>query len=173
MPLSTRASILSVGAVSTLSTGFSAITAQLRPPHPLGGNRPPWRLAQRPAVGDTGEMTGAGGRSAPAGMKVGGQALPDGVLMRTDRAWAVARADGTVVTGELPPPRLPRIPVVRVLASLAQGLRLGLTRPRRAGTDGRRSRDRTWALWRALAGAEAAVLGLDWLAGRLRPPVWG
>ena len=42
--------------------------------------------------------------------------------MRTERAWAVARADGSVVSGELAPPRWPKVPVLRVLASLVQGL---------------------------------------------------
>ena len=55
-------------------------------------------------------------------------------MMRTERAWAVARADGAVVTGELAPPRWPKVPVLRVLVSLAQGLWLavagGLRRPR-------------------------------------------
>jgi len=107
-----------------------------------------------------------------ARLKVGGQALPDGVLMRTARAWAIARADGTLVTGELPPPRWPKIPVLRVLAGLAQSLRLGLTRGGRATPRCGRRPGGAWKLWRALAGAEGAVLGLDWLLGRVRPPDW-
>jgi hypothetical protein len=34
-----------------------------------------------------------------AHVKMGGQALPDEVRMRTGRAWAAARADGSVQTG--------------------------------------------------------------------------
>ena len=90
--------------------------------------------------------------------------------MRTERAWAVARADGTVVSGEMAPPRCPKVPVVRVLASLTQGLWLavagGLRRPR----DGwRRSHRMVWAL----IGAEATALSLAWLVSRMDPPRWG
>lgn len=61
-------------------------------------------------------------------IKVGGQALADGVLMRTNRAWAIARADGSVEVGALPPSPAARIPVVRVVAGLFGALKLAVTR---------------------------------------------
>lgn len=60
--------------------------------------------------------------------KVGGQALADGVLMRTDRAWAIARADGSLETGVLPPNRWARVPILRVLMGLGGAIRLGIGR---------------------------------------------
>jgi uncharacterized protein YqhQ len=100
---------------------------------------------------------------------VGGQALPDGIMMRTERAWAVARADGSVVSGDLAPPLWPKVPVLRVLAGLAQGLWLGLAGPARRRQGGQRRSHRM--LW-ALLGAEMAALALGWLAGRTHPPQW-
>ena len=61
-------------------------------------------------------------------IKIGGQALADGVLMRTSRAWAIARADGSVEVGELPPNAAARIPVLRVVAGLVGALRLAISR---------------------------------------------
>ncbi|MDQ1446726.1 MAG: hypothetical protein QOI20_3190 [Acidimicrobiaceae bacterium] len=61
-------------------------------------------------------------------IKVGGQALADGVLMRTPRAWAIARVDGTVEVGALAPTPMGRIPVLRVVASLFGALRLAVVR---------------------------------------------
>jgi uncharacterized protein YqhQ len=61
-------------------------------------------------------------------VKVGGQALADGVLMRTSRAWAIARADGTVEVGALPPTPAARIPVLRVVAGLFGALKLAVSR---------------------------------------------
>jgi uncharacterized protein YqhQ len=61
-------------------------------------------------------------------VKVGGQALADGVLMRTNRAWAIARADGSVDVGALPPSPAGRIPVLRVLLGVFGGLRLAVSR---------------------------------------------
>jgi uncharacterized protein YqhQ len=106
----------------------------------------------------------------PKRLKVGGQALPDGVMMRTERAWAIARADGGVVTGELSPPRWPKVPVLRVLASLAQGLGAAVAGGVRRRRDGRKPNHRM--LW-ALLGAEASVLSLSWLVSRVHPPRWG
>jgi len=61
--------------------------------------------------------------------KVGGQALADGVLMRTDRAWAIARADGSVEVGRAAPPgRLGRVPGLRILIGVARALRLAFGR---------------------------------------------
>lgn len=61
-------------------------------------------------------------------VRVGGQALADGVLMRTSRAWAIARADGTLTIGDVPPGRGAGIPGVRVLLGLVSALKLGLGR---------------------------------------------
>jgi uncharacterized protein YqhQ len=58
-------------------------------------------------------------------VKVGGQALADGVLMRTDRAWAIARADGSVEVGTVAPAgRLGRVPGLRVLVGVFRALQL-------------------------------------------------
>src|SRR4051812_6943853 len=58
--------------------------------------------------------------------RVGGQALADGVLMRTSRAWAVARADGSVEVGPFPKAHLTKVPVIRVLAGLGPALAMGV-----------------------------------------------
>lgn len=98
-------------------------------------------------------------------VKVGGQALVDGVLMRTDRVWAIARADGSVETGVLAPRgRLGRIPGVRVLTGIVGGFRLAF------GRRGRRPGDRK-LLW-ALLGIEAVVIGLGALLGDVAAPWW-
>ncbi|MCU1463611.1 MAG: hypothetical protein JWO37_3686 [Acidimicrobiales bacterium] len=55
---------------------------------------------------------------------VGGQALPDGVFMRTDRAWAIARRDGSVDIGAMPSNPAGRVPVVRVVVGLVTALGL-------------------------------------------------
>ncbi|MBV8690474.1 MAG: DUF1385 domain-containing protein [Actinobacteria bacterium] len=61
-------------------------------------------------------------------IKAGGQALADGVLMRTERAWAIARADGTVEVGEVPPVPMSKVPVLRVVMGLGAALKLGVVR---------------------------------------------
>lgn len=61
-------------------------------------------------------------------IKVGGQALADGVLMRTNRAWAIARADGSVEAGPLNPSPFARIPVLRVIGALGGALKLAVSR---------------------------------------------
>ena len=61
-------------------------------------------------------------------VKVGGQALADGVLRRTDRAWAIARADGTIESGVCPPNRFAKVPVFRVIAGLVGAMKLGIGR---------------------------------------------
>ena len=85
----------------------------------------------------------------PAPVKIGGQALADGVLMRTSRAWAIARADGSVEVGALPPSPAARIPVLRVVLGLVGALRLAVSR----GMLGRGSR--------ATAEAKASVRRLN------------
>ena len=102
-------------------------------------------------------------------LRAGGQALADGVLMRTDRAWAIARIDGTVDAGPLPENRFAAIPVVRVLAGLGGALKLGIVKGmlrKGAGDDARvkgsRRANRRFLV--AVLGAEAlvALFGL-WL----------
>ena len=108
---------------------------------------------------------------ADAVVRVGGQALPDGVLMRTNRAWAIARADGTVTTGLMPPERCAAVPVLRVLTSLGAALTLGLRGGRGRDAAGRRQRRRPpWKMVGGLVAAEAAVLVLGRLAGAARLP---
>jgi len=110
--------------------------------------------------------------SPTAPLRVGGQALPDGVLMRTERAWAIAHADGRVETGTLPAARWKRIPVIRILAGLLPAMALGFGLS--SGTQ-RRRRAVPWAMIRAIVLAEAAVIGLDaaashaGLSGTARP----
>jgi uncharacterized protein YqhQ len=106
-------------------------------------------------------------------VKVGGQALPDGVVMRTQRAWAVARADGSVETGEIPPSPFERIPVLRVLAGVILGLRIGFRRRRSSAARGRRRPPTMTRLIVSLLATELAVVALDGAAGRLGLPRWG
>ena len=102
-------------------------------------------------------------------VRVGGQALADGVLMRTSRAWAVAREDGSVQVGALPPRRTDRIPVVRFLVGLIAGVRLAVGRGMLGrGADAplaasakRRNRRFLWAL----LGVEAVGLVFSLLVG--------
>src|SRR5207248_9949611 len=76
--------------------------------------------------------------------RVGGQALADGVLMRTSAAWAVARADGSVEVGPFPKARLAKVPVLRVVVGLVPALAMGVRalanrgRRKRAGAGARR-----------------------------------
>ncbi|HVF73521.1 MAG TPA: DUF1385 domain-containing protein [Acidimicrobiales bacterium] len=98
-------------------------------------------------------------------LKVGGQALVDGVLMRTDRAWAIARADGSIEVGELVERgRLGGVPGLRVLSGIVGGFRLAFARP------GRRRTDRK-LLW-ALLGIEAVVVGVGAVLGDVAAPMW-
>jgi uncharacterized protein YqhQ len=97
-------------------------------------------------------------------VRVGGQALPDGVLMRTDRVWAIARRDGTVCTGDLPATRCRRVPVLRVLTALGPALLVGL----RGGRGRAESRRVPWPLVRGLIVAQIVVVTGDWIAGRAR-----
>jgi len=99
-------------------------------------------------------------------IRVGGQALPDGVVMRTSRAWAVARSDGSVHSGVIAPSRFGRIPVLRVLTGLVVGLRIGFARPKGPRPTG----SRTGQFVLSLVATELAVLGLDRVAGLLHAP---
>jgi uncharacterized protein YqhQ len=95
-------------------------------------------------------------------LRAGGQALADGVLMRTERAWAIARLDGTVESGALPVNRFAAIPVIRVLAGLGGALKLGIVKGmlrKGAGADARvrgsRRANRRFLV--AIVASEAAV----------------
>jgi uncharacterized protein YqhQ len=102
-------------------------------------------------------------------VRVGGQALPDGVLMRTSRVWVIARADGSLASGGLPGARCENIPVIRVLTGLGPALALGLSGGQRSDLLGRRQRRRPpWPLIRGILLAEGAVLGVGRLAGGVR-----
>lgn len=88
------------------------------------------------------EMTGGTVRDTDEPIKVGGQALADGVLMRTNRAWAIARADGTVESGPLAPSPFARVPVLRVIGALGGALKLAIGRGLlRRGGDGEEPRE--------------------------------
>ena len=80
-------------------------------------------MRTRPRIDEV-EKIMRGASAAP--VRVGGQALPDGVLMRSPRAWAVARADGSVEVGPVSPGRFARVPVLRVVAALLPALGLGV-----------------------------------------------
>lgn len=97
-------------------------------------------------------------------VKVGGQALPDGVVMRTATAWAVARSDGSIEVGDVPPVKLTRVPVLRVITGLVVGLKVGF------GRKGRSRSTMTWPFVRGLVITEAVAFGLDIAAGRLHLP---
>jgi len=58
--------------------------------------------------------------------RIGGQALIDGVMMRSSRAWAIARLDGSVESGPMPAVAGSRIPVIRVLTGLAPAVVVGI-----------------------------------------------
>ena len=70
---------------------------------------------------------------------LGGMALPDGVFIKSGRAWAVARADGSVETGENKVSPVAKVPLVRVLYQLVQGV--GAIIRRRGGKGLRTKRD--------------------------------
>ena len=115
-----------------------------------------------------------GGTVGP--LRAGGQALADGVLMRTDRAWAIARLDGSVDAGPLPENRFAAVPVLRVLAGLGGALKLGIVKGmlRKGAGDsarvqGSRRANRRFLI--AIVGSEAAValFGLWWAASSSAP----
>jgi uncharacterized protein YqhQ len=61
---------------------------------------------------------------------LGGMALVDGVYIRSINAWAIARADGTIESGEIKRSPVAKIPILRVAWSIGQGLMSGLLRKR-------------------------------------------
>jgi hypothetical protein len=98
--------------------------------------------------------------------------------MRTERAWAIARIDGTVESGALPGNRFSAVPVLRVLAGLGGALKLGIVKGmlRKGAGDGARvrgSRRANRKFLYALVGAEAVVAGLGFWLSRLDVPRWG
>ena len=98
-------------------------------------------------------------------VRAGGQALADGVLMRTDRAWAIAREDGSVEVGQVPHSRLSRVPVLRVLVGLVGAMRLGIVRGMlRRGSIGdvQRSRRINGRFLLVLLAAEVLVVAAGW-----------
>ncbi len=70
----------------------------------------------------------------PVTLRVGGQALADGVLMRAGDVWAVARLDGSIETGRMPHNKWSRVPMLRVLASLGPALWRGIRAMGRTGS---------------------------------------
>lgn len=80
-------------------------------------------------------------------------------MMRTNRAWAVARADGTVTTGPVAPVRWEKIPLLRVVSGLGQAIRLGLG----SATGGIRRRSPSWPLIRALVLTEITAATFSWV----------
>jgi uncharacterized protein YqhQ len=118
----------------------------------------------------------SGGTTKP--VRAGGQALADGVLMRTERAWAIARSDGTVERGPVPRNRFSAIPVLRVLAGLGGSLKLGIVRGmlrKGAGDDARvrgsRRANRRFLL--AILAAEGLVLLFGLWIHQFDIPSWG
>lgn len=109
-------------------------------------------------------------------VRIGGQALADGVLMRTSRAWAVARDDGSVQVGTLPVRRTSEIPVLRFLVGLVGGLRLAVARgmfARGAGAKvaaGARRRNARF-LW-ALLAVEVVGLACSYVIDGRSLPWW-
>lgn len=93
-----------------------------------------------------------------AAVRAGGQALVDGVLMRTPRGWAIARKDGSVESGQLAPSGLARVPVLRVVAGLGSAIRLGIGGPARRGNG------------RLLGAVLACEIAVVLVAARLGPP---
>jgi uncharacterized protein YqhQ len=117
-----------------------------------------------------------GGTTKP--IRAGGQALADGVLMRTERAWAIARIDGTVEVGAVPENPWAAIPVLRVLRGLGGALKLGIGRGmlRRGAGGGERvarSRRANGRFLIALLGAEAVVALLGFWLQQFDLPRWG
>jgi hypothetical protein len=93
--------------------------------------------------------------------RLGGMARPDGVAVVSERFWAFARTDGTLVEGRMPapPPALARVPLLRGL------VRLGLSLSplfRRGGIARRRER---WPLLAALVAPFAFFLLPSSVAG--------
>jgi uncharacterized protein YqhQ len=97
--------------------------------------------------------------------------------MRTERVWAIARADGSVEVGVVPTNRLAKLPIVRVLTGLVGALKLGIVRGMlRRGAGGservRRSRRLNGRFLVAMALAEGLVIVLARLVEQADAPGW-
>jgi uncharacterized protein YqhQ len=88
-------------------------------------------------------------------------ALPDGVFIKSARAWAVARADGSVQTGANKVSPVAKVPLVRVLYQLVQGFAAIVKR--RGGSGLRTRRDNVRLL---------VALGSTFLVGWALDRVW-
>src|SRR6476469_4795963 len=111
-------------------------------------------------------------------LRVGGQALADGVFMRTEKAWAIARADGSIEAGVVPSNPPHRIPVLRILVSLGVALHLGIVKgltgrkaDRKAGGAKARGALANKRFIYVVIGSEIVVGGIAWVLDRL--PVHG
>ena len=113
------------------------------------------------------------GKTGDRPVRPGGQALIDGVFMRTHETWAIARADGTVAVGRFAPPAMSEVPVGRVLGGLAAAMRIGVGRGLLGSSPGSESRGQVRRrLLGALVGGEAAVVAAGWAPGWLGLPGW-
>lgn len=99
------------------------------------------------------------GQAGP--VRPGGQALADGVLMRTRLAWAIARSDGSTEVGAMPRNPFSSVPALRIVAGLGSGLKLGVGRGLIRGA--RDAGNRRFLI--LLAVAEVGALALLFLAG--------
>jgi uncharacterized protein YqhQ len=93
--------------------------------------------------------------------------------MRTELAWAIARADGSVEIGEVPQNRVGNIPILRVIVGLGSALKLGIVKgllgDRKANKPAAKSNKR---FLQALLGAEVAVGLLAYLITHSHLPGW-
>jgi uncharacterized protein YqhQ len=88
-------------------------------------------------------------------LTLGGMALVDGVYIRSANAWAIARADGSIESGDIKRSPVAKIPIVRVAWGIGQGLVSGLLR-RRKGTNNN-----------AFLIVLVALMGITFVEGRL------
>jgi uncharacterized protein YqhQ len=98
--------------------------------------------------------------------------------MRTERAWAIARIDGTVEAGPLPENRFAAIPILRVVWGLGGALKLGIVKGmlRSGAGDGARVRGSRRANRRfliAIVVAEVLIAALGLYLRRFDLNGWG
>ncbi|MGQ0521509.1 MAG: DUF1385 domain-containing protein [Actinomycetota bacterium] len=97
--------------------------------------------------------------------------------MRTSRAWAVARDDGSVEVGAVAARRAARVPVVRVVVGLVSGMGLAVGRGMLGRGSGsapaRSSRRRNLRFLWVLAAVEVAGVAFSTLVGERALPAWG
>lgn len=104
-------------------------------------------------------------------LKVGGQALSDGVLMRAGEVWAVARLDGSLELGRLPENRWAGVPLLRVLTGLGPALARGLRAMGASGRNRELPRRVRWALPLFVAGP--LLVNAVLTRALHTPAVWG